>query len=349
MAIQWMDNFGSYGTTKAFLLNGPYAEAYGTLIADPDVNATGIVYESEGQFGSGESTSIRKVLPATATTVGIASRIWLASLPASNSIGRALAIADGSNNTLCYIWITTTGAIQVKNSAGTVLAASAGPVIVANAWQHIEFKAFMSATVGTVEVRVEGVTVCTATGVNTGAGPAAQVRIDKYADSGGASITAFHKDFIVWDGSGTTNTDFIGSCSVVTLKPNADISLNWTPSSGVTGWNLINESPPDDNSSYISAPTPAPSPAVFGLTDLPPDVTSVKGLMTLIRSEKTDGGDGNLQASLVSGGSTVNGNDRPLTTAYTYWNDLFPLDPATAAAWLPSAVNAVHMSLNRTV
>lgn len=350
MAIQWMDNFRSYGINKAFMLSGIYAEVYGFIATDPDPSAIGnTVYNSSGQFSAGESTSLRKVLPATATTVGMAFRNWLNSLPANVSQSKAATIADGSNNPLIYLYITTTGAVQVKNQAGTVLAASAGPAIVANAWQHIEFKGVIDAAAGAFEVRVDGVTVCTGAGLNTGVGPAAQVRIDNYADGGSGGVVGYIKDFIVWDGSGTTNTDFIGSCSVVSLSPNADISLNWTPSSGATGFNLINESPPDDNTSYISAASPAPAAAVFALSDLPADVTSVKGLMTLVRSEKTDGGDANLQASLISGGSTGNGADRPITTAYTYWTDLFPLNPATAAAWLPAAVNAAQLKLNRTV
>lgn len=351
MAIQWMDNFGSYGLNKTLMLNGPYAEVYGFLATDPDPNViSGIpVYNSSGQFSAGQATSMRKVLPATATKVGVAWRNWLASLPANGSQSKAIVIADGGNANLVYTYITTTGGIVIKNAAGAVLASTAGPVLVANAWQHIEFKAVIDAAAGTVEVRVEGVTVLTAAGLNTGAGPAAQVRVDNYADGGSGGVVGYVKDFIVWDGSGTTNTDFIGSCSVVALKPSSDVSLNWTPSSGATGWNLLNESPPDDDTGYIQAPTPAPAAAVFGLTDLPADVTSVKGLMSLVRSKKTDGGDGNIQVSLNSAASTSAGADRPMTTAYTYWNDLFPLDPATAAAWLPSAVNAANLKLNRTL
>lgn len=351
MAIQWMDNFAAYGAGhQALMLNGPYAEVYGQLVVDPDPNAANsVVYAAYGQFGAGESTSLRKVLPASAVTVGAAFRLWLSNLPANVSQSKAITIADGANNILAYLYVTTTGGIQVKSAGGAVLAASAGPVIVANAWQHIEFKTHIDAAAGTVEVRVEGVTVLTAAGLNTGVGPAAQVRVDNYSDGGGGGVIGFIKDLIIWDGSGAQNTDFLGSCSVVALRTSSDVSLNWTPSAGLTGWNLLNETPPDDDAGYIQAPTPAPAAAVFGMTDLPADVTSVKGLMSLIRSKKTDGGDGNLQVSLVSGASTSNGADRPLTTAYTYWNDLFPQDPVTAAAWLPAAVNAANLKLNRTL
>lgn len=351
MAIQWMDNFAVYGVGgQGYMLNGPYANVAGTgtaLVADPDTTAPGSVVFRNG-FGVLEY--LRKVLPAGQTTVGMALRRWLTALPGNdNQIDIPIVFNDGSNNILVKAEINSTGSISAYNGAGTLLGTTAGPVIVANAWQHIEAKVFFHATAGTVEIRVEGVTVLALAAKDTlggNAGPCAQVSNRNHS---GAGNEHYLKDYIIWDGSGTTNTDFIGSCAVVSLTPSADVSLNWTPSSGVTGWSKINESPPDDDAGYIQAGDPPPAAAVFALTDLPAHVTSVKALMTLVRSRKTDGGDGNLQVSMKSGASTTNGTDRPITTAYTYWPDLFPLDPATGAAWLPSAVNAANLQLSRTL
>lgn len=351
MAIQWMDNFAAYGVGgSAYMLNGPYANVAGVgtaLVADPDPTAPGSVVFRNG-FGVIEY--LRKVLTTGRTTVGVAMRRWLTSLPSNNNeIDVPICFNDGSNNILVKLQINSTGSITATNGAGTALGTTTGPVIVANAWQHIEAKVFFHATAGTVEVRVEGVTVLALVAQDTlggQAGPCAQIA---NRNNSGAGNEHYLKDYIIWDNSGMSNTDFLGSCAVISLTPSSDVSLNWTPSSGATGWNLINESPPNDDTGYIQAPTPPPAAAVFGLTDLPAHVTSVKALMTLVRSRKTDGGDGNLQVSMVSGGSTTNGTDRPITTAYTYWSDLFPLDPATAAAWLPSAVNAANLQLNRTL
>jgi hypothetical protein len=71
--------------------------------------------------------------------------------------------------------------------------------------------------------------------------------------------------------------------------------------------------------------------------------------MPIHRSRKTDAGDGNIQVGAISGASTGLGADRPITTAYTYWWDIFDTDPATAAAWSRTSVNAMNLQLNRTL
>ena len=54
-------------------------------------------------------------------------------------------------------------------------------------------------------------------------------------------------------------------------------------------------------------------------------------------------GGGNLQMAMKSGASTGLGSDRPMTVAFTYWQDVFEVDPATSAQWLPAAVNAANL------
>jgi hypothetical protein len=352
MAIQWMDDFKSYGADASFMVNGIYAETtFPVLVEDPDPVLTGYV------FGLGATAAnaglLRKVLPAAVTVAGVACRMWMTRLPGNNVMTPYPAqFRDGSNVVHVSIAVTTTGAIAVYRGlgGGTLLGQTAGPVLVANAWQHIETKVLISDTVGTVEVRVDGTVVLALAGLDTANSAdvtCAQVSLGNKADGASDNVSTYFKDFIVWDNTGTTNANFLGSCSVVALIPTSDISLGWTPSTGATGWNLIDEAGPVDTD-YVQAASPPPAASFFGLSDLPADVTSVKGLMTLVRSAKTDGGDATLKTSVVSGASTGAGTDRAITTAFTYWIDLFPQDPATAAAWLPAAVNAVQLKIDRT-
>lgn len=101
--------------------------------------------------------------------------------------------------------------------------------------------------------------------------------------------------------------------------------------------------------SYMSADDTPPAAMEFGFTDLPPDVTSVRGLVVVGRMKKIDGGDGNVQMSLISNGSAFDGADRPLTTTDTYWYDISQLDPDTGLPWSPLAVNNMTGRINRTV
>jgi hypothetical protein len=93
-----------------------------------------------------------------------------------------------------------------------------------------------------------------------------------------------------------------------------------------------------------------PAADIVSFTDLSADVTSVKGIMSIQRAAKTDGGDGNLQVSLSPNGTDWDaGTDNALTTAQTYYSDTSEVSPATSGAWTVAEVNALQGKLNRTL
>jgi hypothetical protein len=361
LALQWMDDFTIYGTDTNRanrLLDGPYAfVGRFDLQADPDPTAGG--KQVLHGFAGGLGGEVRKILTAQLTTVGSAARYWLTHLPGNDTVGECPSFAafkDINNKQHLRVSPNPSGYVEIWRTDGTgevMIGQSASPVIVTNAWRHIEVKAVFDASAGSVDVRLEGTTVLSISGIRTTsnvAGAVASCNIFAFQSpqDGGIAPDMYVKDFILWDATGTANNSFFGSCQVYKIMPDADVSLNWTPSSGTTGFNLINGTTPDDDTGYISAPVPAPSPAEFTLSDLPVNVTSVRGVMTIHRSRKTDGGDGQLQVSVISGANTGNGADRTITTAYTYWWDTFDKDPG-GGAWTKALVNALHLKINRTV
>jgi len=364
MAIQFADNFDNYGETETFLLDGIYASYDGTLLDDPDPSATGkAMYFNDAGGGSPptgytNNRHIRKTYNAPLTTAGVQWRLWPTELPDNNSCTMGLIFANVNNEAQVALRLLTTGAIVVtrgnyagtaQTPAGTVIGTT-GPVITAGAWNHIEAKVFLNNSTGTVQIYVNGVSVLNLTGQDTIADETTAT-IDQVTVTGGyggfnGDSRSYIKDLILWDTTGSSNNDFLGTVSVYTLRPDADDSLNWTPSSGSTGWDLIDDSTPDD-AGYISAGDPPPSPAVFTLTNLPVDIVGVKALLPFVRARKIDGGDGNIQTGLT-GTLTDLGADRPITSAFTYWWDVSELSPDTSAAWTPLEVDAVKLQIDRT-
>lgn len=348
MSILFADDFMGYGTNSALLLNGLWGTMLGDIQASPDpLDPAGTKALHFGGFGNGARR------PFSVGAVGIsgtAMRLWLPALPSGTTA--CIRNLDGSNNLQANMCITPTGAIQVYNGVinhgGTLIGETDVPVLVANAFNHIEFKTLCDPAAGTIEVRINGVPVLSETGLDTGT--ALQLGLGTTDDwTNTASRVDFIKDLVQWDGDGAHNTDFLGSVSVLGMTTASDVSLGWTPSTGATGWNLLNLSPPNDGVDYLTAPYPPPAPSTFTLTDLPMNVTSVRGMIAQTRARKVDGGDGNLQSSLVSAGSTVDGSDRPITSAFTYYEDVFEVDPHTAAPWTPAAADAAELKINRTV
>jgi hypothetical protein len=357
MAIIWADDFSSYGTSVAALSDGVYAEVVNILMQVDPAPTNNIYCIRHSSGGNG----MRYVLPAATATVGYAGRFWFTKLP-DTALPTIIQFRNASNIAQVTVEVTSTGALQVRRgfaTLGTVLGISA-PVLTANAWNHVEAKVFVNSSTGTVGLYVNGNQVLALTGINTlnsGSAEISQVfhsslNIEVSNTGSNANtatgLTIYRKDAVYWDGNGTRNNDVFGPVSVIRLGVQADSSFSWTPSSGTTGWNLIDETGPDDLD-YVTAATPPPAASAFTLANLPPDVTSVRGLISMVRAKNTDGGDGKLQVSLTSGGSNSLGVDRQLTTANTYYRDVSELSPATGVAWTPAEVDAATIKLNRTL
>lgn len=347
MAILFADDFKGYGTNAAFLLDGLWGLANNTtLVEDPDPLADGPVMYLGG-FGN---IARRPFAKGALATAGVACRLWLPALPSFTC--NAVRFLDGANVMKSAFAITPTGAMEATIGSpldpDNVVGATAAPVMTANAWHHYEMKVVVDEFAGSIEIRVDGVTVLEVDGIDTGS--ALQLGLGTSNDYNGTDgYQMYVKDLVTWDGSGAHNTNFLGSVSVLGMTPNSDVDLNWTPSHGAEGWSLLDNSPPVDGVDYLTAVYPPPDPSVFGLTDLPINVTSVRAMISQVRARKVDGGDGNLQTSLISSGDDTNGSDRPITTAYTYYEDVFEVDPHTAASWTPASANAAQIQINRTV
>lgn len=351
------DTFDIYGGVPALMLNGRYSSNTGAILsADPDGVSVGDVLHYQG------NGTMRRAIAVPDNKIGLGMRFWAGALPSSDDMRpMPMLWADASNRGMVRIIINTTGSITAQvfdTTSGDFgnwfdLATTPGPVISANGWWQIE--ACFDASALTFELRVEGRVKIDCDSSDFGGhlhnGPNIyQFGLDSHQTLIGDSINTYYKDYFGWDGNGSENNDFLGSCLVNPNRPNSDADLGgWVPSVGTTAWEILNTQAPGDTP-YISAETPLPvDPVIMGQTSLPPDITSVKFLMTVVRASKVDGGDGQLQVSLISGGDQADGDDRPITAAMTYWEDVFELDPHTDAPWVPAAVDAAQIQLNRTV
>lgn len=357
MSLMLAENDERFGIgQQALMLNGVYAQNGGcTLVADPDPSSAGtaVLKVDSSFFYDG----LRYVLASTQTKVGLPFRLWMPFLPDVDIVtepgtGTSPAVSwrTSINTDIVTMIVRPDGSIGLMNGgpgagAANLIDVTSGPVLTANAFYHIEAVMELSGTALTYEIRVEGLPVLSGNFTVSVSGPVGQVF---WGNKSFAFRSYYYKDRCVWNGGGTYTNDFMGSVTNYLKMPSADVALNWTPSTGATGWQILDNIPPND-AQYITAGDPPPAAYVATLGPaLPDNVTSVKGIMTFVRAAKSDGGDASLQVSLTSDGDTSNGADRPITVAQTYWQDIFEIDPATLAPWLPAAVDAVEMSLDRT-
>ena len=359
MSIQYMDNFSIYGTSTANMIAGTaWASAGGasTLQNDPDGVSGGKVLK----VNAGVSTPARLTLPVETDVTYIAFRWWCSNLPTGANEGQDVEIRDSNNNIRYVLYVNPTGRLVLVRTDGagdvistgdlsgfTTLETTTSPVVGSGAWYHVEW--FMNRTTGEYEVRVEGVTVMSGTDGSPATGDTGIVSWrDEWVSSASNGFSIFIKDLVIGDDNGSVNTEWIGTVQVLTLTPDGDVSSGWARSSGTSDYELIDELTPDD-ADYIEAEDdPLPAASIVTLSDLPVDIVAVRALQTMVRTFKTDGGDGTLQASIISNGSEDSGLEHAVSLSARYEWDISEIDPDTAGAWTPIAVNAATLKIDRT-
>lgn len=368
MALIFCDGFDHYGVDETNMLDGVYAElrtGFGSaapaalVTTNPRTGTHNLRWTDHASETN--SRVVRRVLGGAKTTVGLAVAAYLNALPSANDIYVLYDFRDTANVVQVSIIVQSTGIIAAfrgDRQTGTQIGTTATPAVTADAYQHIETMVTFDSTVGEVEVRVNGVTVLSLTGVDTTASAnqeCSQIGLTCGPNNTTLSLTDPNvttdiDDCFCYDDTGSFNNTFIGDRRVLTLFPNADTAIaDWTPLSG-SGFSNIDEADPDDDTSYITAAAGA-SPALaseFDLDDLPVGVASISAVVVVNRMRKTTAGVANVQASLVSGASEAAGTDRALTEAYTYYQDVIEADPDTAAPFTPAAVDSVKLKVERT-
>ena len=359
MALQWADDFGRYGVgadSTEFMLDGlPYANigtggSGGRAEASPDPNDTVRAFLI-GFDGSNWQRDFRIALPnVVSNTVGILFRAWLSALPATDGQRPALVgVQRGDAEYMAYLQVEQNGSLTVVGRVGGSLveiADTVNPVVQPNSFNHYEM--VHNALLGEGQIYVNGILRLSYTGVD--AAVDAEIINFSYRSSVTIGPRIWIKDLVIWDSSGSNNNSVMGTVVVRRLRPNGDDTLGgWSPSTGSTGFNLLNKTTPDD-STFLSGDDTPPDPMIYNLENLPPDITSVRALVPVVRMRKIDGGDANVQTALSPDGTNWdNGADRPITSAFSYYFDVSELDPATGLPWNPIGVDAALLRIDRTI
>lgn len=342
--ILWADGFDHYGDDETQMLDGPYAAVVSTLSTTRA--RTGI---RSLLIGSSNGNGFRRVWGAAKSTVGIGAAFWNDALPDSNRQRVIFGFNDNSNHAQVRFWLTSTGAIQATTDINnTTIIGTSTALVTAAAWNHIEAWVHIHASAGWVEVRLNGVTILNLVGQNTDpnvTGETSQVFC-------GALATYFDNvyvdDVIAADDAGPQNNTFVGDRKVLTHVPVADTAeVAWTPSAGAARYAMIDEIPADADATYDTTSTPGDRMGVT-FAALPADISAVVAVILVHKSRKTDAGDCNVTVHAGSGGDEADGNDRAITTQYTYYHDVFEVDPHTAAPFTNAAASAVSMVIERT-
>lgn len=217
-----------------------------------------------------------------------------------------------------------------------------------NVWHRLEAKSLIDNAAGTIEIRVDGVTVYSGTGLDTRDG--ATTTIGAFG-IGGVADNLYWEDFIAYDSTGSTFNDWVGDLRYEIQIPDADgATANWTPSAS-TNVSCIDDAlgAHDSDTTYISSATTdqdnyASHAAVSATGNT--GILFVE-LMALARADAA----GDKIALLVDSGGTISaGVDQDLVNGSYRWRKrILETDPNTTAAWTVTNINNAVWGVRKRV
>jgi hypothetical protein len=372
MALLWCEGFDHYGGDKDKLAEGPWAQvdtSFSEFTLDQTIVRTGNNSLKHEQIENGVAKVARRVLGGEKTGMGVGCAVYYDALPSQNDESVIVDFRDAGNRPLISIVCNSTGTLQVTRGDGvdgTVLGTTATPVIVAQAFQHIEVQVVVSATVGAVEVRVNGITRIALSSINTIASASelndfstnGETNVAQVAFCGGCNtfslnnlgnINVYWDDVYAYDFLGAYNNTWLGDRRVYTLYPNNDTAqADWTVVGAPNPYEAIDS--PLNDSTYIRAPLPGSPDELrsdFELDPLPQSTGLVAGIMLTQRARKNEAGAADIKSGIISDGIEAEGVVHPINPVFTYHDDVFQFDPATGGAFTTDAINALKVKTSR--
>lgn len=270
-------------------------------------------------------------------------------IPSSTTDASLIALrSDAGATAHVTLALSSGGGLNVRRGEhnGTVLG-TAGALVL-NTWYFIELKATLSDTVGTVDVRVNGVSTLSLTGQDTkNAGTKTVFDSVLLGNSSTAQLVAYYDDVYFANGAGTVNNNFLGDLRVRSLAPSGNgnsSQLLGSDANSIDNYLLVDD-PTPDTADYVGSAT-LDQKDTYAFGDLPDTSGTVLGVQVNALATKTDTGVRNLALVTRSGAADYDSADVALTNGSNLFvQQLRELDPATAAAWTRAAVNAAEFGV----
>jgi hypothetical protein len=208
-------------------------------------------------------------------------------------------------------------------------------------------------TGGSVVVRVNEAEVLSLTGINTAATGVAFW--DRAELLGTGFINGVYDDWYVLDGSGSAPwTDFFGDIRVDALFPTAEgASSAWTPLSGTDNALMVNDTAPNDDTSYVSTVTPG-AIDTHVVQDAPVAGSVIYGCQMCISTKKADAGSATIAPIVRSAGpggvpavADYQGTTKFPGLTYAFLMQMYQTNPATGALWTEAELNAAEFGYKR--
>jgi hypothetical protein len=213
-------------------------------------------------------------------------------------------------------------------------------------WYYIEAKATIADVSGECIVRVNEVEQINYSGDTRNAANAYVNRVTLF----GRNDHSYYDDFIILDTTGPAPfNDFLGFIRVDTIRPSgAGSNTEWVPSAG-SNYQCVDETritAATIGSDYVAVSGEAHTDT-YAMANVPVDLTgSVFAVATNVVAFKAGTAVTSVVPALLIGGNMYSGESLDASVlAYTNYQDIQTVSPATAAAWTSGELNALEFGI----
>lgn len=341
MTILFTDSFSHYAS-------GDILKKWSATSGGPTINATaGRRGNGAMLYGTGNVWA-RKSVGANKTALMAGAAFKFSTMPTNFISADFMNFRDsGANAYQVVLRINPAGKLEVTRGSNGPILGTGTTVLTTGVWYYIEWKVTFHGSAGTVKVVLNGTsTEINLTSQNTAPSGNAYADTLSVGESGNSTPQTTMCDLYLADTAGSApQNDLMGDVRVDCYFPNSDgATLNFTPNSGTTHYNRVNESTPDGDTTYNQDAT-ANDVDLYGYQSMTHTPVTIFGTALNLIAEKDDAGVRSINFATRSGGTTYTGFSTSIAlsaSSYLCYQEVRQLDPATSAAWTKTGVNAAQ-------
>lgn len=254
-----------------------------------------------------------------------------------------LRIMDGSTVHVYLQLNATDSTISVYQGDGTLLATTdpATQVWTANFWIYLEFFVTIDDTAGEFILRANEAEWLNVTGADTRNGGNASADTIQLCSTTNNQYLHIDDFYIANLDAPMPAGNFYGNLKIEHLGVSgAGATTEWTPLTG-SNYQNVDENPPNSDTDYNYSST-VNEVDTYTMEDASASTGSIRGVQLTYCARKDASMARETAPVLRSGGTDYVGGTDTLTTSYVYYSEEYDQDPATAADWTFSDVNALE-------
>ena len=253
---------------------------------------------------------------------------------------------DGTTRDVVDCRVNNTATLSFFRDSFVRLAPAAYNVLRVNQWNYLEVKITHSATVGVIEVRVNGQEVLNETGLNTSASGSVTCSKIRLIGAEGQGLNDEDGQYLI-DDLYVDDASFQGPIKIESLLPTAEgATINFTPSTGTDNSANVDENPRNDDTDYNSSADTASNKDLFTTANLSNITGGIIGVQVTNDCRIDAAGDIGMQSIVAEGTPTQGTGSVVEVTDQANWaavQHIFETNPDTASAWVVSEVNGMEI------